>query len=99
MFLRAGAAARPSSVDGLVIAAALRKDVFRRQRTGRFGWQALRAALDSSPLLGAGRVEDTWNLIGHARRTVATCAAKDVAAAAGAGLARGWRHRCWARQV
>ena len=27
---------------------------------------ALRAALDSSPLWGAGRVEDTYNLIGHA---------------------------------
>lgn len=43
-----------------------------------FGWQALRAALDSSPLVGAGRVEDTWNLIGRALRTVATCAAKTL---------------------
>jgi hypothetical protein len=42
---------------------------------GGFGWQALRAALDSSPLLGAGRVEDTWNLVGRALQTVATCAA------------------------
>ena len=49
-----------------------------RSRPGRFGWQALRAALDSSPLVGAGRVEDTWNLIGHALRTVATCAAKTL---------------------
>jgi Transposase domain (DUF772) len=48
------------------------------KRTGRFGWQALQAALDSSPLLGAGRVEDTWNLIGRALATVATCAAKAV---------------------
>jgi transposase len=31
-----------------------------------FGSRALRAALDSSPLWGAGRVEDTYNLIGHA---------------------------------
>jgi len=31
-----------------------------------FGTRALRAALDSSPLWGAGRVEDTYNLIGHA---------------------------------
>jgi hypothetical protein len=30
-----------------------------------FGPRALRAALDSSPLWGAGRVEDTYNLIGH----------------------------------
>src|SRR5579875_2479160 len=30
-----------------------------------FGSRALRAALDSSPLWGAGRVEDTFNLIGY----------------------------------
>src|SRR5262249_15320747 len=34
------------------------------KRTGKFGWQHLKAALDSSPLFGAGRVLDTWNLIG-----------------------------------
>ncbi|HEY6406832.1 MAG TPA: transposase, partial [Ktedonobacteraceae bacterium] len=34
--------------------------------TQKFGPRALRAALDSSPLWGAGRVEDTINLIGHA---------------------------------
>lgn len=37
-------------------------------RTKGFGPRALRAALDSSPLWGAGRVEDTWNLMGHALR-------------------------------
>ena len=38
-------------------------------RTTRgFGAAALRAALDSSPLWGAGRVEDTFNLVGHALR-------------------------------
>jgi Transposase DDE domain/Transposase domain (DUF772) len=37
-------------------------------RTGGFGARALRAALDSSPLWGAGRVEDTFNLMGHALR-------------------------------
>src|SRR6266851_8998967 len=36
--------------------------------TGGFGARALRAALDSSPLRGAGRVEDTINLMGHALR-------------------------------
>jgi hypothetical protein len=35
-----------------------------------FGPRALRAALDSSPLWGAGRVEDTYNLLGHALRKV-----------------------------
>ena len=37
-------------------------------RTKGFGARALRAALDSSPLRGAGRVEDTFNLMGHALR-------------------------------
>ena len=36
--------------------------------TRGFGAAALRAALDSSPLWGAGRVEDTFNLMGHALR-------------------------------
>lgn len=36
------------------------------KKAGGFGWQALKATLDSSPLLGAGRVEDTWNLLGRA---------------------------------
>ena len=35
-----------------------------------FGPRALRAALDSSPLWGAGRVEDTYNLVGHAIKKV-----------------------------
>ncbi|SRR5260221_697579 len=35
-----------------------------------FGSRALHAALDSSPLWGAGRVEDTYNLMGHALRKV-----------------------------
>ena len=33
-----------------------------------FGPRNLRAAIDSSPLWGAGRVEDTYNLLGHALR-------------------------------
>lgn len=36
------------------------------RETGLFGWRNLKGALDSSPLRGAGRVEDTWNLIGRA---------------------------------
>ncbi len=38
------------------------------EQSGAFGSRALRAALDSSPLWGAGRVEDTYNLLGHALR-------------------------------
>ena len=34
--------------------------------TRKFGWRNLKVMLDSSPLEGAGRVEDTWNLIGRA---------------------------------
>ena len=56
----------------------LERTVTLAKRTGRFGWQHLQAALDSSPLLGAGRIEDTWNLIGRALRAVVTCAAKAV---------------------
>jgi hypothetical protein len=37
-------------------------------KTKGFGHRNLRAALDSSPLWGAGRVEDTYNLLGHALR-------------------------------
>jgi hypothetical protein len=38
--------------------------------TQEFGPRALRAVLDSSPLWGAGRVEDTYNLLGHALKKV-----------------------------
>src|SRR5207302_98406 len=38
------------------------------RETGAFGAGPLRAALDSSPLRGAARVEDTYNLLGHALR-------------------------------
>src|SRR3954471_6853320 len=37
--------------------------------------QTLRVAIDSSPLVGAGRVEDTFNLLAHAARNVVQCAA------------------------
>jgi Transposase DDE domain/Transposase domain (DUF772) len=53
--------------------------------TGGFGARALRAALDSSPLWGAGRVEDTLNLMGHALRK----ALGVIAAVQGRGQAAG----------
>jgi len=50
------------------------------RRTKAFDWRKLpkdlRVAIDSSPLEGAGRVEDTLNLLGHAARNVARCAAE-----------------------
>jgi transposase len=53
--------------------------------TKGFGAAALRAALDSSPLWGAGRVEDTFNLMGHALRK----ALGVIAALQGRGQAAG----------
>src|SRR5258706_3549141 len=48
--------------------------------TKAFDWRKLpkdlRLAVDSSPLEGAGRVEDTINLLGHAARKVVDCAAE-----------------------
>lgn len=54
-------------------------------QTKGFGAGALRAALDSSPLWGAGRVEDTINLMGHALRK----ALGVIAAVQGWGQAEG----------
>jgi hypothetical protein len=61
--------------------------------SGAFGPRQLRAALDSSPLWGAGRVEDTYNLLGHALRKAVGVIARQqgrglraVAAEAGASL-------------
>ncbi len=46
------------------------------RETGLFGSRNLRGVLDSSPLRGAGRVEDTWNLIGRAMRNLVGAIAK-----------------------
>ena len=56
----------------------LERTVQMARETGKFGWKNLKVALDSSPLLGAGRVEDTWNLIGRALSTVVDCAATSL---------------------
>jgi hypothetical protein len=40
------------------------------RQTKGYSHTALRAAFDASPLRGAGRVEDTFNLLGHAGREV-----------------------------
>ena len=63
---------------------------------GAFGSRQLRAALDSSPLWGASRVEDTYNLLGHALRKALGVIARqqgrglaDIAALAGASLVSG----------
>lgn len=46
------------------------------KRTKKYSWKHLKVALDSSPLEGAGRVEDTWNLIGRAMSRVVGAVAK-----------------------
>ena len=65
--------------------------------TRDFDWKKLpknlRAAVDSRPLEGAGRVEDTFNLLGHAGRKIVECMAEvlnttkeEICAQAGAPL-------------
>jgi len=57
----------------------LERTVAFARETKAFDWKKLpkdvRVAMDSSPLEGAGRVEDTINLLGHAARKVVQCAA------------------------
>jgi Transposase domain (DUF772) len=53
-----------------------------------FGPRPLRAALDSSPLWGAGRVEDTYTLIGHALKKVMQVVADRASERIGRGRAR-----------
>ena len=58
----------------------LERTVEFARRTKAFDWKklpkTLRVAIDSSPLEGAGRVEDTINLLAHAARNVVVCAAE-----------------------
>lgn len=66
------------------------KTIGLAKKTGAFGTAKLRAAFDACPLYGAGRIEDTFNLIGRAAFHVVRTAAErlgqdvdEVAAAAG----------------
>lgn len=54
----------------------LERTVELAHKTQGFSAKALRAAFDASPLFGAGRVEDTFNLIGHAARDLLRSVAK-----------------------
>ena len=54
----------------------LERTVELARERGGFNARSLRAALDSSPLWGHGRVEDTVNLLGHAGRQVLACVAQ-----------------------
>lgn len=58
----------------------LERTVELAKRTKAFDWKHLpkdlRIAVDSMPLEGAGRVEDTINLLAHAARKIVMCAAR-----------------------
>lgn len=58
----------------------LERTVELARETGGFDWRklprSLRVAVDSSPFEGAGRIEDTFNLLGHAARNLVRCVAK-----------------------
>lgn len=53
----------------------LERTVEVAKEIGGFCYKQLRIALDSAPLQGAGRVEDIFNLIGHALELLIDCAA------------------------
>jgi hypothetical protein len=60
----------------------LERTVDIAKHTRGFDWKklpkTLRIGVDSRPLAGAGRVEDTINLLGHAGRKIAQCAAGEL---------------------
>lgn len=53
----------------------LERTVELARETGDFGYKNLQLALDASPLFTAGRVEDAFNLLGHAARNLLVAAA------------------------
>lgn len=56
----------------------LERTVALARETKGFSHKRLRMLIDSSPLLGAGRVEDSFNLIGRAMRDLVTVAAREA---------------------
>lgn len=60
----------------------LERTVEVAKQSRAFDWKklpkSLRVAVDSRPLVGAGRVEDTINLLGHAGRKIAECMAVEL---------------------
>ncbi len=61
---------RKRLIDAQIDRRLIERTIELANSTQEFGPRALRAALDSSPLWGAGRVEDTINLIGHALKKI-----------------------------
>lgn len=56
----------------------LDRTVALARETGGFSHKRLRMLIDSSPLLGSGRVEDTFNLIGRAMAQLVDVAAREA---------------------
>ncbi|MEH1931315.1 MAG: hypothetical protein V7K83_28245 [Nostoc sp.] len=74
----------------------IEKTIYMAQKQGDYNSRSLKVALDSSPLWGAARVEDTYNLLGHALRKALEVIAQNyqqdlanVAASAGAEIVTG----------
>lgn len=87
---------RQRLIEGQMDRRLIERTIEIASQSQEFGSRALRAALDSSPLWGAGRVEDTYNLIGHALKKVMRVVADqqgrelaEVASEAGAELVCG----------
>ena len=87
---------RQRLIDGEMDRRLIERTIEIASQSQVFGPRALRAALDSSPLWGAGRVEDTYNLMGHALKKVMCLVAEkprreltNVAKEAGAELVSG----------
>jgi len=65
----------------------LDRTVALAEQTGGFGARQLRAVLDSTPLFGPSRVEDTLNLLGHALRKAVGLTAQELDTSAEAVVA------------
>ncbi len=61
---------RQRLIEGQMDRRLIERTIEIANRSQAFGPRALRAALDSSPLWGASRIEDTYNLVGHAIKKV-----------------------------
>ena len=69
---------RARAIESGLMSYLLEKTVALARETGGFGHKKLRVMIDSSPLLGAGRVEDTFNLIGRATAQLLEHAAREA---------------------
>jgi len=76
--VKGGESRRPNDMDRVLLdrTVALVRSGAMTEADGRSVSKALRAAIDSRPLAGAGKVEDTINLLGHAARSIVQLVSK-----------------------